>query len=359
MGVRLPSAYQEVEYLERIDTTTNGPYIITNIFGDNNLDFHMKAMCYQTGGDRTFFGSRNSFSGASAQIYNVVNASGGKFGFGNHTWNYWPSINIAGGEVFTVQKIGSTVESSGGANFSVAGEPEFTTPYTLEIFAMSTGTQNRHNQEGLNGRIYSLKFSRNGKTIADFVPCYRKQDHKPGMFDLCGSVCDITDSPFYVSANTGEFLVGPDVIDSISPWLVARRRMLMRKPSLNTSPRIAEYNKRLVSSSRTQNATGMCYTEWIEANPTTFSGANPVIIFGGVIKDGNHIYQFEKHDGTFDYWNTGKPYLTSGSKRLRFTLDIATISSAYGYNKYSGQIYFAGPDTIYYGYTNINDMPQG
>ena len=67
-------------------------------------------------------------------------------------------------------KIGTTVTSSGGANFSVAGESNFTTPFPIEIFAMSTSTQSRHNQEGLYGRIYYLEFSRNGVAIAKFNP---------------------------------------------------------------------------------------------------------------------------------------------------------------------------------------------
>lgn len=45
----------------------------------------------------------------------------------------------------------------------------------------------------------------------DLVPCYRKSDNKPGMYDLCNSICPLTNSPFYINAGTGEFLVGPDV----------------------------------------------------------------------------------------------------------------------------------------------------
>ena len=213
---RLPAEYQEVEYLERTDVTSSGPYIITNIYGDNTLDFSIKAMCYDYVA-RTYFGSRRNYDVPDAKIYNLVSGQGGsdrqygRFGFGNHVWYYWPAINNIANEIFTAQKVGDTVTSSGGANFSVAGETEFSTPYTLEIFAMSTSTQSRHNLEGLNGRIYSLSFSRNRTLIADFVPCYRKADNKPGMYDLCGSICDLTNSPFYVSANNGEFTIGQNV----------------------------------------------------------------------------------------------------------------------------------------------------
>lgn len=138
-----------------------------------------------------------------------------------------------------------------------------------------------------------------------------------------------------------------------------RRRAILSAPIArpNTSPRIAEYNKRLTGATGTENVTGYCYTDWIIANPTTFIGEQPVIEFGGIPVNSNYKYQFETSTGAYDYWYPSKPQLPSGSKRIRFTLKMETLSSAYAYNKYSGQIYFAGPDTIYYGYININDMP--
>lgn len=45
--------------------------------------------------------------------------------------------------------------------------------------------------------------------VRDFVPCVRTSDSKPGMYDLCGSICGLTNSPFYVNAGTGaDFLWG-------------------------------------------------------------------------------------------------------------------------------------------------------
>lgn len=40
--------------------------------------------------------------------------------------------------------------------------------------------------------------------IRKAYPCYRKADHKPGMYDLVNGV-------FYTNKGTGEFIVGPDV----------------------------------------------------------------------------------------------------------------------------------------------------
>ena len=59
----------------------------------------------------------------------------------------------------------------------------------------------------------------------EFIPCYRKSDDKPGMYDL------IT-KQFFINQGEGEFLVGPNVIDSISPLMVAWRRIMMAAASV-------------------------------------------------------------------------------------------------------------------------------
>lgn len=38
------------------------------------------------------------------------------------------------------------------------------------------------------------------------IPALRRSDNKPGLYDLCGSICPLTGTPFYVNAGAGEFL---------------------------------------------------------------------------------------------------------------------------------------------------------
>lgn len=40
----------------------------------------------------------------------------------------------------------------------------------------------------------------------NYVPMLRKSDNKPGLYDLAGSICPLTGTPFYINAGTGEFL---------------------------------------------------------------------------------------------------------------------------------------------------------
>ena len=49
-------------------------------------------------------------------------------------------------------------------------------------------------------RIYSLEFKEDGAPAANFVPCIRKADSKPGMYDT------VSDT-FYTNDGTGEFII--------------------------------------------------------------------------------------------------------------------------------------------------------
>ena len=55
-----------------------------------------------------------------------------------------------------------------------------------------------------HAKMYSLKVGVKKREEAYFIPCYRKSDSEPGMYDLVSKM-------FFTNAGTGEFLVGPDV----------------------------------------------------------------------------------------------------------------------------------------------------
>jgi len=51
--------------------------------------------------------------------------------------------------------------------------------------------------------LYYAKVWHDGVLVRDYVPCVREADGKPGMYDMCGSVCSATGTPFYVNGGTG------------------------------------------------------------------------------------------------------------------------------------------------------------
>lgn len=61
----------------------------------------------------------------------------------------------------------------------------------------------------VNKRVYSCEFEQNNILVRNLIPCARIADNKPGMYDLCGSICPITNSPFYINSGTGaDFMWG-------------------------------------------------------------------------------------------------------------------------------------------------------
>lgn len=69
----------------------------------------------------------------------------------------------------------------------------------ISIFAWTNG----NNSAALlnkGAKIYSLTFKENGSVAANFVPCIRKADGVPGMYDTVSET-------FYTNSGTGSFIV--------------------------------------------------------------------------------------------------------------------------------------------------------
>ena len=53
-------------------------------------------------------------------------------------------------------------------------------------------------------KLYVCKLYNSGTLIKNFIPCYRRSDMKPGLYDIVGR-------KFYINQGTGEFLLGPSI----------------------------------------------------------------------------------------------------------------------------------------------------
>lgn len=56
----------------------------------------------------------------------------------------------------------------------------------------------------VNAKLYAFKVYLSGSLIHDLVPCYRKSDNKPGLYDIISET-------FYTNQGNGDFTVGPDI----------------------------------------------------------------------------------------------------------------------------------------------------
>lgn len=149
-----------------------------------------------------------------------------------------------------------------------------------------------------------------------------------------------------------------------------RRRLIMEIPhKLDTTAKILEYGKyygrgyNAISSNANWGI-----TDWILFNPQNNGG--PVTIEDTCtepgVNDNQHTYKYCTEDESFKDWyyhyTDNRRTIRNQAQheilyRIAFSIYLPRIDSTYALCVETGQIFFAGKDTPYYGYTNINDMP--
>lgn len=191
----LPLEYKQVEYLE----STGMQYIITpfvydfgvGISDQDKYDVSIKCSSSDNysicgaiyGGERAFnlTGDNNiykfyAYSNGSSVATNIP------VELTPHVWEYQDYSLYCDGVL--LGEAGKRSPGGGGR--------------AIYLFARNSG--NSPNDIGGTVRIYSFSAKRNGNMLCNMVPCYRKNDGKPGMYDMATGA-------FYTNSGTGEFLI--------------------------------------------------------------------------------------------------------------------------------------------------------
>ena len=202
---RLPKEYHEVEYLESTGTQyIDTGYIFTSYLQKAFIEIQItrtdaspqRIMGAYDGANRSLLTTITTVNGIYAQFgtgLNYINVVTGVFDLNRHTLQIELNNNKGYLTIDGVQESG------------VLPSPPSHTDTRVHLF------HSNGNVQYLYAKIYSCKLFENEILVRNFVPCYRKVDRIPGMYDLCGSICSLTNSPFYINAGTGEFIVGPKV----------------------------------------------------------------------------------------------------------------------------------------------------
>jgi hypothetical protein len=151
----LPAEYQEVDYLY------TESYNVAHIPTTTELKAGDKG--YLTVMARTY-SSEQAFCGkpSYADIY-VTGASSGS------TFSDWAKTTL----VSPAKGTACVDNTDYDIEFNITGD--FT-----NLFLMAYDNSSKY---GMIGRMYSARFTRDGVDIYNFVPCYRKSDNAPGMYD--------------------------------------------------------------------------------------------------------------------------------------------------------------------------------
>lgn len=191
---RLPWEYQEVEYIE----ADNKQYINTKIIPTTNLGHKVTASIPRALLNNCIIFSQNE--GWNWGQYGIQLSYNSQMVFlDNRGAIYGPPVYAD--TVYEISRFDNSHVIVNGTSYSV---PVVAHP-NIELLIFTK------NYPG--GRCHAAEFfdMTTMEAQRNYVPCYRKSDNKPGMYDLFGSICPLTNSPFYINAGTGDFLVGPEV----------------------------------------------------------------------------------------------------------------------------------------------------
>lgn len=189
----LPTDYQQVSYLE----STGTQYLDTGhiVNKADNFTINLEAQFPTESRSDVYFGANGYGQFKITNTYNIQSSSTKTVGNKDTIIINYSSSNTT--ERLIVN--GTTVETVSWSSYSGVN-------VKVGLFRLGdvnntwfTGTSNY-----AKGKIYYCKIYDNDLLIRDLVPCYRKSDNKPGLYDIVNNV-------FYTNAGTGEFAVGPNV----------------------------------------------------------------------------------------------------------------------------------------------------
>lgn len=191
---RLPAGYRKVEYIE----STGAQFIDTGFQPASRI----WVVRFQFLDGRV--GQLMGASPASTRFnFGIEARSSNYFSFAYHTWKISSVPVDFLPHVFRMRyNVASFSVDEGPEEYNTVGDSRSDPIY---IFSRANGQYRVK-----SGRCYFSEIYADDMTpVQNLVPCVRIADSKPGMYDLCGSICPLTNSPFYVNSGTGaDFLWG-------------------------------------------------------------------------------------------------------------------------------------------------------
>lgn len=183
---RLPNEYQQVEYLE----TTGSQYLLLNTI-KIDTDESFFEIDFQMTGIREKQVRIISINREEVLFYTIGQTA--KFYYYSGNWEkmksfYYTDFDYYARHVFY-------------ANFNICSLDSNIVELDSKVLANGVLTAG----QGIGNVGFALyKIYKITTHMSEYIPCYRKADNKPGMYDIINNV-------FYTNEGTGEFIVGPDV----------------------------------------------------------------------------------------------------------------------------------------------------
>lgn len=206
-NISIPKEYQEVEYIE----STGTQHINTNYY-------------IQTEKIKILANFNTGITGSEKDLVGNQDTSTGRFVVGCYNYRWFAhakekqgSEDNAYSDSFDTSKRMYNIEIDynldineksivvNGSKYTAAHTRSIISTNPLQIFA------DGNNKFKFGCKCYLLKIFDNDNLVLDLIPCYRKSDHEPGMYDTISG-------QFYTNSGTGEFILGPAVNPSAIDW---------------------------------------------------------------------------------------------------------------------------------------------
>ena len=191
-SAQLPSAYQQVEYIE----ATGTQFIDTGFVPNKNsgIEITFSAQSYENDG-AYIYGAGVRSGDTAFELYPWNNTL--EFNYGDECL-FAGAVPPANTKITAYHKKTNVGFSFDGYTYSgTISNQEFTTPYSLTICALHRETI----LPSQSMRVYDCVIYDGNVIVRNYMPCYRISDKKPGLYDLI-------DNKFYGNSGEGEFLHG-------------------------------------------------------------------------------------------------------------------------------------------------------
>lgn len=138
---------------------------------------------------------------------------------------------------------------------------------------------------------------------------------------------------------------------------LAKKRMEIGNSVLDNRPKIRAYDKQYHNDGSVKDYTGRCITKLY---PVNYTGNQGITHYGL-----QYYFVCYKDNGAtlVDYWSTNSTIeerrngaINDGSDCIAATIQTDMIDDCYLINRSTGEIFFAGKNSIYFGHKNISEL---
>ena len=198
---RLPSAYQEVEWIQNDGSS----YIqLDYVFkGTSQVRMTAEASDWYSSSGKGIFGVRTSNTSRLFELLSLTGKVRADYGNNGDSSNFYEFTLESGKHNIDFNSVSLSIDETLIHTFSTRNQDIGT--YNACIFCANQG--GKPNTPIANMKLYEWQVFTDGIPISHAIPCYRIADSIIGLYDVVRDV-------FYTNAGTGTFTKGPDVYES-------------------------------------------------------------------------------------------------------------------------------------------------